>query len=210
MRQRNVKNKDEIIERCGRYIVSDPCELKGRWRQQYVRPGELFLEIGSGKGRFIVSMAQAFPDRNFIAVEGGLNVAVRILEKAEAAGVDNLLVAMQYVENVCDWFGDGEVDGIYLHFSDPWPKARHAKRRLTHRERLARYRRIASPAAKLYFKTDDAAFFDFSLEEFAAAGLTAQSGGDDPHGACTTEYEDRAVRAGLDIHRVQMELHPGR
>ena len=171
MRQRTVKNKDVIIAQCARWLVSDPATIKGAWAKIFSRPGSIFLEIGSGKGQFIISLAEAHPEQDFIAIEGGENIAVRILEKAAAKELDNLRVVMAYAEDLNDWFAEGEVTGIYLNFCDPWPKLRHAPRRLTHRSRLEQYRSITARDGALALKTDNQSLFEFSLAEFEAAGL---------------------------------------
>lgn len=218
MRQRNIKNKQEIIDRCRRFIVEDPTGQKGRWSQRFLKPGDVYVEIGSGKGRFITQMAQRYPQHNFIAVERGPNVAIRTLEKAEATDASNLLVVAAHIDSVRDWFAEGEIAGLYLNFSDPWPKARHAKRRLTHRARLLQYRCIAAPGALLYFQTDDASFFAFSMEEFAAAGLTdvIASGrkedilrqADDIFLLPETEYEGKARRLCRSVYAACVRLRP--
>lgn len=213
MRQRKVKNKEEIFVRCAPWIVSDPAACRGKWEGAFASPGKIFLEVGSGKGQFITSLAAACPRYNFIAVEGGGNIAVRILEKAESAGLKNLLVIMEYAEDLNRWFAPGETAGIYVNFCDPWPKLRHGSRRLTHHTRLAQYRRISAPGSELAFKTDNQALFTFSLEEFEAAGLPllehtrdlyGDGRGPQPH---TTEYEDKFSGEGKPICFARAALH---
>lgn len=215
MRQRSVKNKEEILARCAPWIVTDPASCRGAWKQRFRRSGDLILEIGSGKGQFIAALASAHPAFNHIAVEGGVNIAVRIVEKAEAGGQDNLLVVPEYAENPEEWFAPGEVARIYLNFSDPWPKPGHARRRLTHRWRLEQYRRIAAPDALLFFKTDNAALFAFSLEEFKAAGLPVLECAWDLQKSdlfrdnVSTEYEDKFSGEGRPICCAKVALHEG-
>ena len=124
----------------------------------------MFLEIGSGKGKFITSLAAAHPQYNFIAVEGGANIAVRILEKAEAAGSNNLLVITEYAEDLTRWFAPGETDGIYVNFCDPWPKLRHAERRLTHACGWPSIEASQSPEGELALKTIVRRCSRFSLQ----------------------------------------------
>ncbi|HPF18166.1 MAG: tRNA (guanosine(46)-N7)-methyltransferase TrmB [Eubacteriales bacterium] len=213
MRQRNVKNKEEILRRCTRWIVWDPAAEKGSWAARFSRPGRIFLEIGSGKGQFITSLSLAHPERNYVAVEGGENILVRMAEKAEAAALDNLLIIAAYVDDPCDWFAKGEISGIYLNFCDPWPKSRHAKRRLTHRSRLDRYCRITDREAELVLKTDNRPLFDFSLKEFEAAGLHVLDHTVNLYGSnriCSdpvTEYEDQFAKEGKPICYARVALH---
>lgn len=213
MRQRTVKNKDEIIARCARWLVSDPKVCKGNWIANFSSPGKVFLEIGSGKGQFITSLAASCPEHRYIAIEGGGNIAVRILEKAEAEALDNLLVVMAYAEDLNEWFAEGEAAGIYLNFCDPWPKLRHAGRRLTHRSRLAQYRSITTRDGVLELKTDNQQLFEFSLTEFDAAGLVLLEHTRDLHGSDrkgthhTTEYEDKFSGEGRSICYAKAALH---
>lgn len=214
MRQRNVKNREEILAGCAPWAVGDPAAWKGRWSLRFARQGPIFLEIGSGKGQFIVALAQTHLQANYIAVEGGVNIAVRILEKARAGALDNLLVIPRYAEDPGEWFGPGEVAGLYLNFSDPWPKPGHAARRLTHRLRLRAYSRISAPEATLTLKTDNEALFEFSLEEFRAAGLPVLAQTRDLYASdlaadnISTEYEDKFSGAGKAICYAKAALHP--
>ena len=119
MRQRKVKNRDAICEACAAWIADDPKERKGRWREAFADPSlPLHVEIGSGKGRFICEMARLHPEINFLAVEGGAKINVRILQKAKDYNLSNLLVIMSYIEDARDFFAAGELDRIYLNFSD--------------------------------------------------------------------------------------------
>ena len=172
MRQRSVKNRDAIAADCSAWIADDPKAKRGSWRSAFADPSlPLHLEIGSGKGRFICEMARLHPDVNFIAVEGGKKINVRILQKAKDYNLSNLLVIMDYIVDARDFFAEGELDRIYLNFSDPWPKARNAKRRLTYREKLKAYEACAAPGAVLQFKTDNEELFDYSLMKAEAKVL---------------------------------------
>lgn len=206
MRQRKVKNEEEKIAQYGDWIVKHPSELKGRWKEAFSSTktahepvGQLYLEIGCGKGRFITQMARRHPQNGYIAVEGAKTVVLRALEKA--AGVkatvigkereDNSLAVGEplynirfltdYLQTMDDLFSPGEIQGIYLNFSDPWPKERHAKRRLTHRKYLREYRKILAPGSTLEFKTDNDELFAFSVQEFYNFGLEILELTDDLH-----------------------------
>ena len=142
MRQRNIKNLSERIEQNSRLLIEEPGDCKGRWAEIFGNGNPIYLEIGCGKGNFITKHAFAEPDCNFIACEGQMSVVLRALEKAEASGSGNLRVFIDFVNDLEDYFEVGELSGIYLNFSDPWPKARHAKRRLTYRGRLQNYKKV--------------------------------------------------------------------
>ena len=213
MRQRNVKNRDEICASCRDWIAEDPRSRKGNWRGAFADPDlPIFLEIGSGKGQFLCDMARLHPEANFIAAEGGTNINIRILQKAKEYNLSNLLVIMEYVEDARDFFGEGELSGIYLNFCDPWPKARNAKRRLTHRDKLAAYEACAAPGAVLQLKTDNDALFDFSLEEIRSRGLLIRRVTRDLHHSpyaqhnVPTEYEQKFSASGKPIHCLQAVL----
>ena len=132
MRQRTVKNLEERLEQNSSFVIENPREAKGRWAEIFGTRHPVYLEIGCGKGQFILTRAARNPQANFIAVEGQANVILRAMEKAEAAELSNLRLFIDFVNDLNDYFEPGELAGVYLNFSDPWPKARHDKRRLTY------------------------------------------------------------------------------
>ena len=168
MRQRKLRNLDAKYEAYSDIIVDAPAEMRGRWAE---RSGgaPLFIEIGCGKGKFISELAGREPEHFFVAIEGNKSVMLRAMEKIREAGLRNVAFIPELAGDLSDWFEDGEADGIYLNFSDPWPKARHSKRRLTSREFLARYEKFLKDGGILEFKTDNRPLFDFSVEEFQEA-----------------------------------------
>ena len=145
MRQRNVKNLQERIDANASHLVREPKAMKGRWHELFGNDRPIYLEVGSGKGQFILKRAEILNDMNYIACEGQENICLRVLEKAEEAGLSNLKVFMEYIHDIHDYFEDGELEGIFLNFSDPWPKDRHAKRRLTHRRNLTGFMEVMKP-----------------------------------------------------------------
>lgn len=209
---RKVKNKEEIIRRCTKWIVKNPEVERGKWRTVFPNEGDIYLEIGSGKGQFITRLATQNPFKNFIAVEGGDKIFVRLLQKAEQAELTNLLLLPEYMSKLDPIFAPGEIAGIYLNFCDPWPKERHSKRRLTHRDMLRQYRLVAKEGALLAFKTDNQSLFEFSMEEFSAAGLKTVVTTRDLHRSIyagnniTTEYEDKFSQRGCPIYYILAEL----
>ena len=211
MRQRNIKNLDQKIRRNSTFLVTDPESCRGRWREVFGNNAPIYLEIGCGKGRFIALRAAAFPEKNFIAVEGQSNVALRALQKAEICHFDNLRIFIDYVDDLGRYFEPGELAGIYLNFSDPWPKARHAKRRLTYREKLKNYRSVMSPEGTIEFKTDNDGLFAFTIDEIRNAGLSIWEMTTDLAASTfesklfTTEYEERFGSAGKNINYVKFK-----
>lgn len=223
MRQRKVKNLDEKLAALGEYTVSEPENLRGRWKQFFGNDSPVYLEIGCGKGQFIARQAELHEDRNYIAVEGQDSVVVRAMEKAEAlaekSGRKNLMIVFKYVNDIGELFTEGELAGIYLNFSDPWPKDRHRKRRLTYRERLASYMKALADGGFIEIKTDNDGLLAFTLEEIETCGYKIVEFEEDLHSAenksaalaesasVTTEYEDRFRTMGLPIHYIRLEKH---
>jgi len=174
----------------------------------------LYLELGCGKGKFINACALADPDAYFLGIEGLDAVLVRGLERAAESRIANLRFVLAYVADIRDFFADGELDGIYLNFSDPWPKPRHEKRRFTYGETLLKYRQILKPGGFVAFKTDNEDLFTFTLEEIDRLGLTIEEMSRDLHGPdCTlaarrftTEYEDKFSSKGKNINYVKIRF----
>lgn len=211
MRQRTIKNLDEKLELNSSFLIKDPREWKGRWNEIFGNDNPIYLEIGCGKGQFIFKHALAAPGKNFIAVEGQSSVVLRALEKAEENQQNNLRIFIDFVNDLHDYFEVGELAGMYLNFSDPWPKARHAKRRLTYHKRLLNYREIIKDGGAIEFKTDNDDLFAFTLEEIGEAGLEIIENTTDLHSSnyaskeMTTEYEDKFSAAGKNINYVKFK-----
>lgn len=212
MRQRKVKNLDERIQRCGAWLIG---KLTGADPGTYF-PGrqdrDTYLEIGCGRGDFIIAQALAHPENNYIAVEGQGTVILRALEKAAGAGgaLSNLRFVRAFIGDLSALFPDHSLAGVYLNFSDPWPKARHAKRRLTWRGRLREYEQAVKDGGFLEFKTDNDALFEFTLEEIAACGMRAEPVSRDLHGSdldarlIMTEYEKKFRESGKNINYLKV------
>lgn len=212
MRMRRKKHGVERIAACSSLLIQDPALLTTvlpDGTPLFRTPGDLQLEIGCGKGDFAVGMAAAYPHINFIAMERVADVACLALEKAMAAAPDRLHDNLRFLignaENLGEWLAPGVLSRIYLNFSDPWPKAGYAKRRLTHRRFLELYRSLLRAGGELWLKTDNEGLFDFSLEEFSAAGLTTLYVSRDFHAApesadnIMTEYERNFSSQGKPI-----------
>ncbi len=208
MRLRNVKGaKEAMIE--SEYTLNNPELLKGKWRKEYFKNNNpIYVEIGTGKGRFITTLAQNNPDINYVGIEKYSSVLIRALEKQQELQLSNLIFIRMDAENVKDIFEKEEIDKIYLNFSDPWPKDRHAKRRLTSRQFLARYDEFLKKEGTVEFKTDNRDLFDFSVEETKEAGWNIQQITYDLHnsdmneGNVMTEYEIRFSSEGTPINKM--------
>ncbi len=207
MRLRNVKGSRETIA-ANDYVIHDEESMKGKWALVFGNDNPIHIEIGMGKGKFIIEMAKRNPDINYVGIEKFSSVLVRAIEKQNEEQLPNLkFVRMEaeYIENV---FDKEEVGYIYLNFSDPWPKDRHAKRRLTSVQFLARYINILSKDGGITFKTDNRPLFDFSLEQIDEAGWIKDVVTFDLHnseyveGNVMTEYETRFSEMGNPICRV--------
>lgn len=208
MRLRNVKGSREEIQ-LSEYTVNEPEKYKGRWKELFGNDNPVYIEVGMGKGKFITEMAQLHPEINFIGIEKYSSVLIRAIEKRKELEINNLMFIRMDAENIEDVFEKNEVAGIYLNFSDPWPKDRHAKRRLTSRQFLARYDKILAGDGVIEFKTDNRELFDFSLEEASEAGWEIIASTYDLHadekmseGNVMTEYEEKFSSKGNPIHKM--------
>lgn len=207
MRLRNVSGSREVIG-ASRFVVQNPEERKNHWRELFGNTNPIQIEIGMGKGRFIMDMAKLHPEINFIGIEKYSSVLIRGIQKMETEELPNLYFIRMDAEYITNVFGAEEVNKIYLNFSDPWPKDRHAKRRLPSREFLRRYHEILSKEGNLEFKTDNQALFTFALEELEAAGWHLDQVTYDLHhdkemmeGNVMTEYEERFSSMGNPIYK---------
>ena len=205
MRLRNVKGSKEIIE-SSKYIILNPEENKGKWKDVFGNDKPIHIEIGMGKGDFIIGMAKNNPNINFIGIEMYDSVIVKAVQKLENEELDNLKLIRMDARLIEDVF-DKEIDLIYLNFSDPWPKDRHAKRRLTSPIFLARYDGIFKDDKRIIMKTDNRGLFDYSVESLKEYGYIIKDISYDLHkdkdNIITTEYEDKFTNMGIKINYVE-------
>lgn len=207
MRLRNIKGSREAIAVHDR-VVKEENNYKGRWHELFGNDNPIHIEVGMGKGKFIMELAKNNPDINYIGIEKYSSVLIRALEKCEDYEGGNILFIRMDAETLPDVFEKDEVDRIYLNFSDPWPKDRHAKRRLTSKEFWARYDRFLKPDGRVIFKTDNRPLFDFSLEQVTEAGWILENHTFDLHnseyvkGNVMTEYEEKFSAMGNPICRL--------
>lgn len=205
MRLKNIPGAREHIAE-SQYVVENPELQKGIWREKFGNNHPLMIEVGTGKGRFIMDMAVLHPEINYVGIEKYSSVLLRGVQKLEEQQLSNVLFIRMDAEQILNVFAEDEVDRIYLNFSDPWPKDRHARRRLTSRQYLERYDRIMKLDGVVEFKTDNTDLFDFSLEEIEPAGWKLDSMTRDLHadpvmmqGNVMTEYEERFSSMGNHI-----------
>lgn len=205
MRLRNIRGSREKIE-ISPYVVQEPEKTKGLWKELFGNDNPIHLEIGMGKGRFLLTLAERNPQMNYVGMERYSSVLLRAIQKMEEKPLPNLVFLCMDAADLEAVFEKGEVSRIYLNFSDPWPKDRHAKRRLPSRQFLARYDRILKEDGALEFKTDNRALFDFALEELEPAGWNIRQMTYDLHndsqmaaGNVMTEYEERFSARGNPI-----------
>lgn len=196
------------------YVIQNPEEHRGKWKELFEKEAPLHIEIGTGKGRFITEMAKAHPDTNFIGIELSDNVLVSALDRLIEAEVPNLKLLNVNAKNLPQYFEEGEVDRIYLNFSDPWPKTRHEKRRLTYKDFLALYESILKPNGEIHFKTDNQGLFEYSLVSFSHYGLLLNYVSLDLHnsgmeGNIMTEYEEKFSNKGNRIYRCEAQFPDG-
>ncbi|GAF39629.1 S-adenosylmethionine-dependent methyltransferase [Agrilactobacillus composti DSM 18527 = JCM 14202] len=209
MRLRNKPWAKELIAAHPAYILVRPETIKGHWQTRFETEQPLRIEIGSGKGQFIVEMAKALPQFNFIAVEVQEAAIAMILKKQVAAQLPNLQLLYANGADLGDYFAPDEVAQIYLNFSDPWPKTRHEKRRLTYQSFLRQYQTILQPQGKLAFKTDNLGLFEYSLVSLSQFGLILDFVSLDLHHDprvtfnIETEYETKFATKGQPIYQLK-------
>lgn len=207
LRLRNITGSREVIG-SSEYVIHNETEMAGKWAEVFGNENPIHIEIGMGKGRFLMDLAGLHPDINYVGIEKYSSVLLRAIQKMEENPLPNVKFIRMEAENILQVFGKGEVSKIYLNFSDPWPKDRHAKRRLPSREFLERYRVILQKDGNLEFKTDNTALFDFAVNEVEPAGWNIDQITYDLHhdpemiiGNIMTEYEEKFSSIGNPIHK---------
>lgn len=225
MRQRKIKDIEKKIEDYRDLMVPNPEEMRGKWRSLFCHGEDknLYVEIGCGKGKFISELAESNPEDSFVAIEGFSSIILRAFQKIRICGIENVRFVLAFVNDLGIWFADEELDGIYLNFSDPWPKKKNAKRRLTYRDRLAQYALAVTAGGFIQIKTDNDDFFDFTLEEIREYNEKRDAidgeGKLEPleitrdlhnsqwkHASPMTEYEGKFVDTGKNINYIKLKV----
>lgn len=207
MRLRNVAGANEIIDKCS-FVIKDCKEYKGKYKTLFNNDNPIHIEIGMGKGNFIIGMAKKYPKINFIGIEKFDSVIVRAIEKIEEE-IPNLKLIRMDATEIEEVF-EKEIDTIYLNFSDPWPKKRHSDRRLTSMKFLKRYDSVFKDENKIIMKTDNRKLFEFSLIEFnnynyKFEDISLDLYNDDVKDNVQTEYEKKFHELGFPIYKISVK-----
>ena len=204
MRLRNLKNKEEIMDSCD-FLITNPSEYKNKWNKLFNNSNPIYIEIGMGFGKFIYENALNNPNINYIGIERYDNVIARAIKKFDKR-LDNLYIVRMNAREIEDSFNK-EVDLIYLNFSDPWPKKRHASKRLTSKEFLSRYDKIFKDKNTIIMKTDNRDLFISSIESLSNYGYGLNNISFDLHSReeyiITTEYEEKFISKGNPIYYLE-------
>ena len=211
MRVRKRKGAEEHLANHPQYVILEPEAAKGKWHELFGNENPIHIEVGSGKGAFITGMAQQNPDINYIGIDIQLSVLSYALDKVLASGAENVKLLRVDGSSLTNYFEDGEVDMMYLNFSDPWPKSRHEKRRLTYKTFLDTYKQILPENGEIHFKTDNRGLFEYSLASFSQYGMVLNKVWLDLHasdyeGNVMTEYERKFSEKGQVIYRVEAQF----
>ncbi len=210
MRLRNKPWAKDKIAQYPQYIVPNPEDYKGRWHEVFAKQQPLHIEVGTGKGQFITEMAKANPEINYIGIELFDSVIVAALDRLIEADLPNLKLLNVNANDLANYFSKNDVARVYLNFSDPWPKTRHEKRRLTYKSYLRLYEDIMVDGGEIHFKTDNQGLFEYSLMSFSAYGLLLKDISLDLHnsnfeGNIMTEYEQKFSEKGNRIYRCEVK-----
>lgn len=208
MRVRKRKGAEEHLEHHPQYVILNPEDAKGKWHEVFGNDNPIHIEVGSGKGAFITGMAVQNPDINYIGIDIQLSVLSYALDKVFDSGATNVKLLRVDGSSLTNYFADAEVDMMYLNFSDPWPKTKHEKRRLTYKSFLDTYKQILPEHGEIHFKTDNRGLFEYSLASFSQYGMTLKQVWLDLHasnfeGNVMTEYEAKFSSKGQVIYRVE-------
>lgn len=203
MRLKKIKNSDKIIREC-KYFVDNPNEYKNKWSEVFGNSNNIEIEIGMGKGDFLISKALNNPSINYIGIEKYDSVLVYVKRKLDELNINNLRIINIDAVNLLDVFGE-EISKIYLNFSDPWPKKRHAKRRLTHEKFLTIYDQVfVNKSVNIEMKTDNDDLFEYSLESFKEHGYKVNKIDRNIDDEYKTEYEKKFMEKGKNINFVSI------
>jgi tRNA (guanine-N7-)-methyltransferase len=210
MRVRNIPGVGVLLKE-SHYFLAEARQYRGGWENLFKNTNPIHAEIGMGKGQFVAALAEANPDISYIGIEKSEELVYKALQRIKDKRLQNVFLICEDANNLKEVFGEGELDRIYLNFSDPWVKARHSKRRLTHRRFLDIYSLVIRKGGELRFRTDCQMLFEFTLDEMKAAGLKLLEVSNDLHkepkeGHIMTEYEEKFVQMGKSIYQCIAEI----
>lgn len=208
MRLRNVRGASEKIIN-SEYIILDYKKYKGNYHNVFLNDNPIYIEIGTGKGNFIIENAKRYPNINFIGIEKFDSVIVKVIEKAENLDLPNLKLIRMDATEICDVF-EKEIETIYLNFSDPWPKIRHTNRRLSSKIFLKRYDSIFKNTNRIVMKTDNRHLFEYSVKSFTDYGYKIENlildlYDEDISLNISTEYEEKFHQKGQVIYKIEVQ-----
>lgn len=208
MRVRRRKGAEEHLANNPHYVILNPEDAKGHWQEIFGNDKPIHIEVGSGKGAFITGMALQNPGINYIGIDIQVSVLSYALDKVLASGAENIRLLQVDGSSLTNYFADEEIDLLYLNFSDPWPKKKHAKRRLTYKTFLDTYKQILPKHGEIHLKTDNRGLFEYSLVSFSQYGMVLKQVWLDLHasdyeGNVMTEYEQKFSDKGQVIYRVE-------
>lgn len=185
-------------------VITEPTQYSGKWSEVFGNSNDIHLELGCGRGDFIIKVASQNPNKNYIAIDLKDEVLVYVLRKVQEAELENIRIIPLQIAFIEDVFSENEISRIYINFCNPWPKDRHNKRRLTHTKFLTKYKKFIKPNTEIWFKTDNVDLFDASIEYFKDNGFkieyyTYDLHNSDFHENIVTEYESKFVSLGMKI-----------
>jgi tRNA (guanine-N7-)-methyltransferase len=210
MRLRHKPWAGEKLGQYPQYAIAEPETYKGHWAEVFGNSNPVHIEVGTGKGQFVTEMARANPDVNYIGIELYDSVIITALDRLIEAELPNVKLLNVNAKDLKEYFEKGDVDRVYLNFSDPWPKNRHEKRRLTYKDFLKLYEEIMVDGGEIHFKTDNQGLFEYSLQSFSYYGLLLTFLSLDLHksdfeGNIMTEYEEKFSAKGQRIYRCEVK-----
>ncbi|MBU9713735.1 tRNA (guanosine(46)-N7)-methyltransferase TrmB [Evansella tamaricis] len=211
MRLRNKPWATKVIVENPQIVEPNPQQWKGSWKELFGNNQPIHVEVGTGKGRFVTRMGKAHPEWNVIGVEKYDSVIITGVERLKDQPLNNVRLLKEDVTQLTEFFAPGEIDRIYINFTDPWPKNRHEKRRLTHEGYLKKYSQVLNERGEIHMKTDNQGLFEYSLESLSQFGFKLKNISLDLHnnsmeGNIMTEYEERFNKRGVKIYRLEAEL----
>ncbi|OIJ09269.1 tRNA (guanosine(46)-N7)-methyltransferase TrmB [Anaerobacillus arseniciselenatis] len=211
MRLRNKPGASEELLSHPNIVIQQPKACKGKWHEIFGNDNPIHIEVGTGKGQFLTGMSQLHPNINYIGIEKYDSVIITALERIQEAGMENFKLLNEDVVHLTEYFSEDEVERVYINFTDPWPKNRHEKRRLTHEGFLKMYEQVLPKNGEIHFKTDNQGLFEYSLHSFSKYGMILNNVSLDLHnsdfeGNVMTEYEEKFSSKGMRIYRCEAQF----